>query len=362
MDWKTAGQTIPEITTRDLVVFRLPPEEADQLVRQYNRALFNMNNDGADVAIISLKKIITEHPDWGEASLVFGICVAQCGEYHRSLSCFEHALTCGLHSQAMTELAQYCLSQAKEDSDKAQAEAEQQAAEESPLKALSTAITRQESPMVAESEHRERIHVQAPILIKAPKKPRKRRIATEKEIRDALAQSTSSNGEIPDEAINVEFPKTPAEKMRQALMILLVIVVLAGVFLLIRFVIVPIATRSSGDPVSSEKVEYLLRELKNREGDPECSEILSGFEKKFEEKQDGEVTTVSTAEETTPAAGSTEETPPAATTTPETTTAPETTAPETTTPEDTAEDTAEDTGEGETEDETGEETQEDQGE
>ena len=325
MDWKTAGQTIPEITTRDLVVFRLPPEEADQLVRQYNRALFNMNNDGADVAIISLKKIITEHPDWGEASLVFGICVAQCGEYHRSLSCFEHALTCGLHSQAMTELAQYCLSQAKEDSDKAQAEAEQQAAGET-----------------AEAES---------------KKPRKRRIATEKEIRDALAQSTSSNGEIPDEAINVEFPKTPAEKMRQALMILLVIVVLAGIFLLIRFVIVPIATRSSGDPVSSEKVEYLLRELKNREGDPECSEILSGFEKKFEEKQDGEMTTVSTAEETTPAAGSTEETSPAATTTPETTTAPETTA-----PEDTAEDTAEDTGEGETEGETGEETQEDQGE
>ena len=358
MDWKTAGQTIPEITTRDLVVFRLPPEEADQLVRQYNRALFNMNNDGADVAIISLKKIITEHPDWGEASLVFGICVAQCGEYHRSLSCFEHALTCGLHSQAMTELAQYCLAQAKEDSDKAQAEAEQQAAEESPLKALSTAITRQESPMVAESEHRERIHVQAPILIKAPKKPRKRRIATEKEIRDALAQSTSSNGEIPDEAINVEFPKTPAEKMRQALMILLVIVVLAGIFLLVRFVIVPIATRSSGDPVSSEKVEYLLRELKNRESDPECSEILSGFEKKFEEKQEGETATESMTQETTPAAGSSQETAPEATTTPETTTEPETT----TTPEETAEDTAEDTGEGETEGETGEETQEDQGE
>ena len=355
MDWKTAGQTIPEITTRDLVVFRLPPEEADQLVRQYNRALFNMNNDGADVAIISLKKIITEHPDWGEASLVFGICVAQCGEYHRSLSCFEHALTCGLHSQSMTELAQYCLAQAKEDSDKAQAEAEQQAAEESPLKALSTAITRQESPMVAESEHRERIHVQAPILIKAPKKPRKRRIATEKEIRDALAQSTSSNGEIPDEAINVEFPKTPAEKMRQALLVLAVIVVLVGLFLLIRFVIVPIATRSSTDTVSSEKVEYLLRELKNRESDPECSEILSGFEKKFEEKNDAEATSSETSESTSESTeGSTEETTPEVTTT----TAPEITPEDTTAPEE----TTEDTGEGETEGDTEGETQEDQGE
>ena len=113
MDWKTAGKTIPEITTRDLVVFRLPPEESEQLARQYNRALFNLNSDGADVAIISLKKIITEYPTWGEPSLLFGICVAQCEEYHRALKCFEHALTCGLHSQAMTELAQYCLAQAK---------------------------------------------------------------------------------------------------------------------------------------------------------------------------------------------------------------------------------------------------------
>ena len=176
-----------------------------------------MNNDGADVAIISLKKIITEYPTWGEPSLLFGICVAQCEEYHRALKCFEHALTCGLHSQAMTELAQYCLAQAKVEYEQAQAIADA-TPEESPLKALSAAITRQESPMVAESENRERIHVQAPILIKAPKKPRKRRIATEKEIRDALAQSTSSNGEIPDEDAEgfrkntlSQFPETYAD-------------------------------------------------------------------------------------------------------------------------------------------------------
>ena len=113
MDWRTAGKTIPEISTRDLVVFRLPPEESEQLAHQYNRALSNLNNDGADVAIISLKKIITEYPTWGEPSLLFGICVAQCEEYHRALKCFEHALTCGLHSQAMTELAQYCLAHPK---------------------------------------------------------------------------------------------------------------------------------------------------------------------------------------------------------------------------------------------------------
>ncbi|MBO4927011.1 MAG: hypothetical protein J5379_02010 [Clostridiales bacterium] len=301
MDWKTAGQTIPEITTRDLVVFRLPPEEAEQLAHQYNRALYNMNNDGADVAIISLKKIITDHPDWGDASLVFGICVAQCGEYHRSLSCFEHALTCGLHSQSMTELAQFCLAQAKEDTEKAQAEAEQAAEEESPLKALSAAITRQESPMIAESEHRERIHVQAPILIKAPKKPRKRRIATEKEIRDALAQSTSSNGEIPDEEIMVDFPKTPAEKMRMTVIGIVIVAILIGLFCLIRFVIVPAVSKASEKSKAAEKVEFLVDRLSANQNDPECATILSEYQAKYGEAKtdNGDVATTTPADSET---------------------------------------------------------------
>ena len=283
MDWKTVGQSIQEITTRDLAAFRLAPEDAEQLARQYNRALFNMNNDGADVAIISLKKIITNYPDWGEPSLLFGICVAQCEEYHRALSCFEHALTSGLHSQEMTELAQYCLSEAKRDMEEAAAVAPEAKEEESPLKALSTAITRQESPMVAESENRERIHVQAPILLKAPKKPTKRRLATEKEIRDALMQTTSSNGEIPDDDINVEFPKTPAEKMRITLVALAVFLALVGVFFLVKYLIVPAVSSASEKAKNGEKVEFLVSKMEEKAQDPEVSAILSEYHDKYGE-------------------------------------------------------------------------------
>ena len=296
MDWKTAGKTIPEITTRDLVVFRLPPEESEQLAHQYNRALFNLNSDGADVAIISLKKIITEYPTWGEPSLLFGICVAQCEEYHRALKCFEHALTCGLHSQAMTELAQYCLAQAKVEAEEAQIAAEN-TPDESPLKALSSAITRQESPMVAESEHRERIHVQAPILIKAPKKPRKRRIATEKEIRDALAQSTSSNGEIPDEEINVDFPKTPAEKMRMTAITFLVIAIIAGLGLLSYFVIIPAVKKATAKSKDAEKVEFLEKKLAEKAGDPDVNAIIAEYNRAFGGENDV-VSMPATVEET----------------------------------------------------------------
>ncbi|MBO4496418.1 MAG: hypothetical protein J5752_11255 [Clostridiales bacterium] len=283
MDWKTVGQSIQEITTRDLAAFRLAPEDAEQLARQYNRALFNMNNDGADVAIISLKKIITNYPDWGEPSLLFGICVAQCEEYHRAVSCFEHALTSGLHSQEMTELAQYCLSEAKRDMEEAAAVAPEAKEEESPLKALSTAITRQESPMVAESENRERIHVQAPILLKAPKKPTKRRLATEKEIRDALMQTTSSNGEIPDDDINVEFPKTPAEKMRITLIALAVFLALVGVFFLVKYLIVPAVSSASEKAKNGEKVEFLVSKMEEKAQDPEVSAILSEYHDKYGE-------------------------------------------------------------------------------
>lgn len=283
MDWKTVGQSIQEITTRDLAAFRLAPEDAEQLARQYNRALFNMNNDGADVAIISLKKIITNYPDWGEPSLLFGICVAQCEEYHRAVSCFEHALTSGLHSQEMTELAQYCLSESKRDMEEAAAVAPEAKEEESPLKALSTAITRQESPMVAESENRERIHVQAPILLKAPKKPTKRRLATEKEIRDALMQTTSSNGEIPDDDINVEFPKTPAEKMRITLIALAVFLALVGFFFLVKYLIVPAVSSASEKTKNGEKVEFLVSKMEENAQDPEVSAILSEYHDKYGE-------------------------------------------------------------------------------
>ncbi len=281
MDWKTVGQSIQEITTRDLAAFRLAPEDAEQLARQYNRALFNMNNDGADVAIISLKKIITNYPDWGEPSLLFGICVAQCEEYHRAVSCFEHALTSGLHSQEMTELAQFCLAESKKDMETAAAVAPEEKEEESPLKALSTAITRQESPMVTESENRERIHVQAPILMKAPKKPTKRRLATEKEIRDALMQTTSSNGEIPDDDINVEFPKTPAEKMRITLIALAAFLALVGIFFLVKYLIVPAVSSASEKAKSGEKLEFLVSKMEENEKDPEVSAIFSEYQEKY---------------------------------------------------------------------------------
>lgn len=284
MDWKTIGLSIPEITTRDLIVFHLAPEETDQLARQYNRALFNMNNDGADVAIISLKKIITRFPDWGEPSLLFGICVAQCGEYHRSLSCFEHALTSGLHSQSMTELAQYCLSEAKKDAAEAAKIEEKEKQEETPLQALSTAITRQESPMVAESENRERVHVQAPILIKAPKKPTKRRIATEKEIRDALMQSTSSNGEIPDEEIEVDFPKTPAEKMRMTLIALGVFLALVGLFFAFKYLILPGVSKLNANSDAKEKLEFLESRLAENAEDPEVASIISEYNDEYSKK------------------------------------------------------------------------------
>ncbi len=281
MDWKTVGQSIQEITTRDLAAFRLAPEDAEQLARQYNRALFNMNNDGADVAIISLKKIITNYPDWGEPSLLFGICVAQCEEYHRAVSCFEHALTSGLHSQEMTELAQFCLAESKKDMETAAAVAPEEKEEESPLKALSTAITRQESPMVTESENRERIHVQAPILMKAPKKPTKRRLATEKEIRDALMQTTSSNGEIPDDDINVEFPKTPAEKMRITLIALAAFLALVGIFFLVKYLIVPAVSSASEKAKNGERVEFLVSKMEENEKDPEVSAIFSEYQEKY---------------------------------------------------------------------------------
>ena len=191
--------------------------------------------------------------------------------------------------------------------------------------------------MVAESENRERIHVQAPILIKAPKKPRKRRIATEKEIRDALAQSTSSNGEIPDEEIKVEFPKTPAEKMRMTAIAAGVIALIVGLILLSYFVIIPAVKKATAKSKDAEKVEFLEKKLAENPGDPEINAIIAAYNSAFGEEDDI-VSTPATIEETADASSESET---AAETTPATT--PETTPPTQaeTTPEGQAETAAE---------------------
>ncbi|MBR6851501.1 MAG: hypothetical protein IKM88_14850, partial [Lachnospiraceae bacterium] len=88
-------------------------------------------------------------------------------------------------------------------------------------------------------------------------------------------------GEIPDDDINVEFPKTPAEKMRITLIALAVFLALVGIFFLVKYLIVPAVSSASEKAKNGEKVEFLVSKMEENEKDPEVSAIFSEYQEKY---------------------------------------------------------------------------------
>jgi hypothetical protein len=112
-------------------------------------------------------------------------------------------------------------------------------------------------------------------------------------------QSTSSNGELPDDEIEVSIPKTPAEKLRIALFCLgAVILLVAGYFLVTKWMIPEILKiRSSLD--DGKRLEYLSGVLYENKEDPEISKIIEQYESEFTVQSDSvETTAVTDSEET----------------------------------------------------------------
>ena len=75
MNWHEAAAAFPQIDSSDLARFRVSPEEAEVILSMFNRSVLNAQSDSADIAMIALKKLITRFPEWGEAALLFGICL-----------------------------------------------------------------------------------------------------------------------------------------------------------------------------------------------------------------------------------------------------------------------------------------------
>lgn len=278
MNWNEAASSILPIERKSLSRFLLSAEEEDEVLNQFNKSLRNANSDSADIAVIALRKLLTHFPDWGEAVLLYGICLAMDGKIGRAQASFDHALAVGLRSQEMTYLAQVCLRDASEERE-ARSHNE---VEETPAKAIISSVLPRTSPLIQETgQIRPRNHMQAPILMKAPRHPTRARLASDRERRELLMQSTSSNGELPDDEIEVSIPKTPAEKLRIALFCLgAVIILVAGYFLVTKWMIPEIMKiRSSLE--DRNRLEYLSSALYENKEDPEISNVIEQYESVF---------------------------------------------------------------------------------
>jgi hypothetical protein len=279
VDWNEAVKSIPSPEKKDMLRFQLTSEEESVILGQFAKSLRNASSDSADVAAITLRKLLTRFPDWGEAALLFGICQAMEGKMGRAVASFDHALSVGLRSEQLTYLAQVC----RRDAGVEWNNIDRQTEEESPAKALvSSVLPQKPNPLVqGENQIRPRNHMQAPILMKASRHPSRARLASDRERRELLMQSTSSNGEIPDDDIDVSIPKTPAEKLRITLVIFGAAILLLGLFVVVTKWIVPGFSQWNSDQNDRNKLEYLSSMLSENESDPVISSIMQEYDSMY---------------------------------------------------------------------------------
>lgn len=285
MDWVEAAKSIPPLESRDLLRFGLASDEQNIVMTQFNKALKNAQSDSADIAAITLKKLLTRFPEWGEAAVLYGICLAMDGKLTRAQAVFQHALEIGIRSEKITYLAQVLNRDAANERSARQKPPE----EINPAKVLIGSVIPKPNPMVQEENQiRPRTHMQAPILMKASRHSSRAKLATDRERRELLMQSTSSNGELPDDEIDVSIPKTPAEKLRITLVILGIAALLTGMYFLTTLWILPAIEKVRDRNRAEEKLEYLTRALYEKENNPEIAGIISDYEASFSETHKAE--------------------------------------------------------------------------
>ena len=269
-DYIRLALSVRQITEEDLILFQVSADEKAHIVKQFNRALVNAQGDGTDVAQIFLKPLIAKYPSWGDAALVFGLCLARENQFKRAEESIEFAINNVLSTENNLLIAQEALKAVREDAQK-------------PVSMTRNPNEMQEkgsliSEMGAVGDRR---GMQAPILMRASKNPAKARMATEKERREIMMRAASSNGELPDDDIMVDVPASSYDKMGLAIKIAGVILGLAAVFCLVYFLIVPAVVKIRRANDLQKQVDFVTSKLAENGDDPDCSSILEEYIKTY---------------------------------------------------------------------------------
>jgi len=280
MEWQRAAEAIGLIEEKDISAFSLSVEEGEEICTLFNRSVSNAQNGGADISLIALKKILTRYPNWGEAVLLYGICLALEGSFVRARASFEHVLQIGFLSIDYRQAAEYCFQMAEAELHKSKKHLEQEA--ETEKKITSFFQKKKEASIYSAKNGGESIPMQTPILTRAPKNAGKARFATDKERRNVLLSGNMPESDMPEEEIDVSIPKTPAEKMRRVSLVFVVLAVLVAIGCAIWFFLVPAIQSMGSKNQSDEKLSYILQLLEEKKEDAEVSSIVEAYESRFE--------------------------------------------------------------------------------
>ena len=279
VDWQMVAESIALLEEADLESFSLSEDEREEVLTLFNRSVANARAGGADISMIALKKLLSRFPNWGEALLLFAVSLALEDNLARAKSGFDHVLKTGFLITDYTDLTSYCLREADAAMKSKKRAAQRQMEEGRGL------LGRRKKGSIFSEKQEKTLPAQTPILTRAPKNAAKVRFATDVERRNIMMQAGAPDSESPDDDLEVDIPRTPAEKVRITVWILASAAVLAAIVLAVWFVGIPwFQNRNAASAElqrDSEKLEYLLGQLESRRGSAEVDEILESFSQNF---------------------------------------------------------------------------------
>ena len=259
------------IEEKDLILFDMGAEEKARIVKQYNHALVNAQSDGTDVAEIFLKPLIANYQKWGDTALMFGLCLAREGRFSRAEQSLQFAIANVLGNERYLAIAQDALKMVRDDMKNPESANIPKELDE---KLMNKKMAESGSPA-------DRQNYQAPILVRASKAAPKNNMATPKERRDVMMRSGNVGDALPDDSIDIEPMKSPAEKMRLIVRILLIIVLVIALTCGVIFGLIPLGSKMKTASENEDKINWLLDRFEENKNDPEVAGILEEYAREF---------------------------------------------------------------------------------
>ena len=269
-DYQKFALMMTPVEEKDLILFDMSPEDKAYAVKQYNRALLNAQRDGTDVSQIILKPMIQKYPAWGDCALVYGLCLAREKEYARAENAMEYAVNNTLSSEQNLAIAQESMKLIREDL-------------KNPEPKPEVPKSGKNWTSLANSGAAARTGMQAPILVKATNRTNDFQLASEKERRDILMRSAAVGDEMASDDIAVEDVRTPADRLRLTVKIVAGFVIIALVFALVFFVVLPTISKIKTSKDTEARLDYLISELDKNKDDPEVAGIIGNYAAEFDE-------------------------------------------------------------------------------
>lgn len=299
-DYQKFALMMTPIEEKDLILFDMSPEDKAHAVKQYNRALLNAQRDGTDVSQIILKPMIQKYPAWGDCALVYGLCLAREKEFARAENAMEYAVNNTLSSEQNLAIAQESMKLIREDLKNPEPKAE-------------VPKSGKNWTSLANSGSAGRTGMQAPILVKATNRTNDFQLASEKERRDIMMRSASVGDEMASDDIAVEDVRTPADRLRLTVRIIIGFVIIALILVLVFLVVLPTISKIKTSKDTEARLDYIISELEKNKDDPEVAGIIGNYAEHFGDGHAPETTaaSVTTTESTSEVTESTTDTTPA---------------------------------------------------